>query len=157
MSTTMTIDTSAIVQWADMVRSDAPARMQKEINLALKNGANLVQRQEAKEMPRGVTNMMTADIRQIVTTENATIGPDPGLDYPLYVELGTKPHMPPVESITEWANSRGIDPWALAKSIAKKGTAANDFVGRTFEDTSEAVIEEFVTAGQSILDFLASA
>jgi hypothetical protein len=29
--------------------------------------------------------------------------------------------MPPVSEITSWANKKGIDPWALAKSISQKG------------------------------------
>lgn len=30
--------------------------------------------------------------------------------------------MPPVSALTPWANSKGINPWALAISIARKGT-----------------------------------
>lgn len=157
MANQITIDVSAVKRWAKEVSTQAVDRTQREINLALKNAANLVQRQEAKEMPRGATGKMASTIRQIVTTESATIGPDPTLDYPLYVHEGTNPHMPPVDAITAWADARGINPWALAKSIAKKGTVPNRFVPRTFDDTSDAIEQEFVTASEMILNFLVGA
>lgn len=157
MAGTVTIDISSIKRWAEAVRADSGERVQQEINLALKNSANLVQRQEAKEVPRGTSGKLASTLRQLVTTVSATIGPNPDLDYPLYVHDGTQPHMPPVDAITEWANSKGISPWALAKGIAKHGTRANKFADRTYDDTKEAVVQEFVTASEMILNFVAGA
>jgi len=34
----------------------------------------------------------------------------------------SKPHFPPVEAIRPWATKRGLNPFAVAKGIAKKGT-----------------------------------
>jgi hypothetical protein len=48
-----------------------------------------------------------------------------GDDYWIYVGNGRGPGgMPPVNNIAAWVNAAGIDanPWAIAKSIAKKGT-----------------------------------
>ena len=39
------------------------------------------------------------------------------------LEYGTKPHFPRVDGDLErWARSKGLDPWAVARSIARKGT-----------------------------------
>ena len=54
-----------------------------------------------------------------------------GAPYPIFVHEGTRPHFPPVEAIRGWAERHGIDPWVLARSIAKKGTKANPWLERT--------------------------
>lgn len=122
-------------------------------NLALKNSAGIVQRQEYKEAPRGVTGGVIKSIRQIVAESMAIVGPTS--KYAIFINNGTKPHMPPVDAITKWAESKGIEPWAVAMSIKKKGTKANPFVQRTFDKTSPEVIAEFATATRLITASLA--
>jgi hypothetical protein len=36
--------------------------------------------------------------------------------------------MPPVNALKEWSRRKGIDPWAVAMSIKKKGTPAQPFL-----------------------------
>ena len=48
-------------------------------------------------------------------------------DYAIFVAKGTKPHWPPIKAITKWANRKGIPPFLVARSIARKGTKANPF------------------------------
>jgi hypothetical protein len=152
---TITVDVSALRAWAESISTDAEAETQKQINLALKNSANIVQRLEAAEMPRGVTGKMAATLMQTITEDAAIVEPDPELLYPLFVYLGTRPHMPPVDAITAWANSKGINPWALAMSIKQKGTKSNDYVDRAFASAEIPVQEEFGFAAGAIAEFLA--
>lgn len=49
-------------------------------------------------------------------------------DYGEMVNEGTKPHMPPISAIEGWSKRKGINPWALAKSIDKYGTRAQNFM-----------------------------
>lgn len=154
---TMQIDTSQIKRWADKVDSEASKEIQKFITLAFKNSAVIVHQRESKEVPRGVTGKLAKSIKETVTTIAAAIGPDHNLKYPVFVEKGTKPHMPPVDAITAWANSKGINPWALAMSIKKKGTQANPFVERTFKGTKKDVLAVWVETTKLIRDFLAEA
>ena len=49
-------------------------------------------------------------------------------DHSAALEDGSKPHMPPVDALKEWAKRHGRDPWALAMTIKKKGTKANPFM-----------------------------
>ena len=60
---------------------------------------------------------------QAVSSKNAP--------YPIFVHEGTKPHFPPIEAIRGWAERHGIPPFALAMSIARKGTKANPWLERT--------------------------
>lgn len=54
-----------------------------------------------------------------------------GAPYPIFVHEGTKPHFPPVQAITGWAERHGWDPFALAVHISRKGTKANPWLERT--------------------------
>jgi hypothetical protein len=60
--------------------------------------------------------------------------------YAPYVHEGTAPHFPPVQAIAKWAIAHGMNPWALAVSISKKGTRANRWLDRSVpEATTEAM------------------
>ena len=48
-------------------------------------------------------------------------------DYAIFVAKGTKPHWPPMNAITKWANRKGIAPFLVARAIARRGTKANPF------------------------------
>jgi hypothetical protein len=157
MANSITIDTEALTRWGTAMREGSEKTIQQNMNLAFKKSANIVMREEMRQVPRGVSSDLAGKIEQIVTTVDATIHPDPMLKYPLFVQTGTKPHMPPVDAIAEWANSKGINPWALAMSIKKKGTKANDYIGRTFDASKDAVVDTWIESIQSIADFVVSA
>jgi hypothetical protein len=53
--------------------------------------------------------------------------------YALYVEGGTRPHWPPIGAIRGWAERHGINPYALQRSIARRGTPAVRFLARAVE------------------------
>lgn len=44
------------------------------------------------------------------------------LKYGDYIETGTKPHYAPMSALKKWAKRKGLNPWAVQQSIAKKGT-----------------------------------
>ena len=64
--------------------------------------------------------------------------------YGVFVDEGTKPHMPPVSSIQKWADDKGLNAWAVAKKIEKFGTKAQPFL---FE-----IDKVFIQAGDKIAD-----
>lgn len=49
-------------------------------------------------------------------------------EYGIYLDEGTKPHTPPISSLNEWADSHGINVWALQASIKENGTKAKPFL-----------------------------
>lgn len=55
--------------------------------------------------------------------------------YAPFVELGTRPHFPPVEALKEWAKRHGMEgaEWAIAKKIGEKGTKPQPFLYPAFE------------------------
>jgi len=48
--------------------------------------------------------------------------------YGKFVDEGTKPHMPPVDKIRNWADSKGLNAWGVAINISKFGTKAHPFI-----------------------------
>jgi len=73
--------------------------------------------------------------------------------YAPYIEFGTRPHVVPVKNnidFQKWANKKGLNPYAVAASIAKKGTRANPFFQRSIEQAQDGVNIEFGKALESI-------
>lgn len=54
-------------------------------------------------------------------------------EHSIYVEEGTRPHMPPVEALRGWADRHGMDPWPLALHIREHGTPAQPFMAPAVE------------------------
>lgn len=150
---TMDIDTSTIKRWAAEMDASAATIIQQYMNLALKTSSTTVMQREMQEAPRGVTQQLAKGIKVLITVTIATIRPT--APHSIYIEKGTAPHMPPIDAITPWAESKGLNPWAVALSIKKKGTVANPFVDRTFKATKPLVITEFDTATKLIAQALA--
>ena len=149
------IDTNAITRWGMRIGPDATREIKKFIILGLKESADVIQHREVKEVPRGASGKLAKSIHQLVTEVAATIGPDHKLKYAIYVEKGTKPHMPPVDALKAWAEQKGLNPWAVAMSIKKKGTKANPFVERTYKGSKEEVKAVWIRDVKLIRDFLA--
>lgn len=83
---------------------------------------------------------------------------DPSL-YPSYAEVGTNLEyakavhegrppgkMPPVKALEAWAKKRGLNAWAVAKSIEKKGTKPNPFLANALQDSAKEITGEFEDA-----------
>lgn len=110
----------------------APEEMAKAIHQTLLEVAIYTQRVFRQNMPVGKTGMLRRTTTY-VWLGDARVRIEPVEEYAEYVEFGTRPHFPPVEAITPWARMRGIEPWALAHSIAKHGTKAHPFLQKTYE------------------------
>jgi len=48
--------------------------------------------------------------------------------YGEFISEGTKPFTPPIEPLKKWAALRGVNPWAVRASIAKKGIKPNHWM-----------------------------
>lgn len=76
-----------------------------------------------------------------------------GFPYGTAVEFGTAPHAMMVnEPFKLWARRKGLNPYAVANSIKKKGTKANPFFDKSVSEQEEAVNREFDQAINDILE-----
>lgn len=130
-----------------------PEISEKYINQAINRSLLRIWGKEKTEAPFGVSGTLRDNwIVQVGRFEGALKANAP---YALFVEEGTKPHMPPVDEITPWAKKKGINPWAVAISISKKGTKANPFLQRSVDAVKSDIEGEFATALQSAMDEVA--
>lgn len=69
------------------------------------------------------------------------------VDYARAVHDGRPPgKMPPVKELEAWARRRGLNAWAVAKSIEQHGTRANPFLADALQDSTVEVVREFDSA-----------
>lgn len=109
-----------------------------------------------KTRARQIVPVDTGSLRRSITEDisysnNRIIGIiEPKEPYGAAIEFGTKPHFVPVGALKRWANKRGINPYALAVSISRKGTKKHPFMFPAFRQTKNRVIKEF----KNLIDYL---
>lgn len=132
------------------IANQFPAVTEKYVNLAISRSLVRVLGAEKTEAPFGISGLLRDN--WAVSTGRFEGSLKSNTPYAVFVHEGTAPHMPPIDAITPWANKYGISPWALAKSIAKKGTKANPFLKRAVDSSESGIESEFESAMQSTLD-----
>lgn len=60
--------------------------------------------------------------------------------YAPFVEMGTKPHYPPLAALEKWANRHGISAYLVQRAIGKRGTKARPFLKPAFEANVQRII-----------------
>lgn len=74
-----------------------------------------------------------------------------GSRYAKYVHAGRKPgKMPPVKALERWAKKKGLNAWAVAKSIEKKGIKPKPFLTDALEAKKGSVVKQFDNALERI-------
>lgn len=118
----------------------SPEIVRDQIQKAITQSIFLVHREAKLEAPVGVTGHLRSRMGKQITPFRGVIGPT--VEYGLFVHEGTSPHWTSVKNLEKWANKKGINPFALQRSIARKGTKANPFMTRAV-DQSEGKVQEF--------------
>jgi HK97 gp10 family phage protein len=99
----------------------------------------------------GALRRSIRDIVQVGEKEvKGIVGPTEPYGAP--VEFGARPHFPPVGALERWARKRGINPWALAVAISRRGMKARPYLIPAFEELKNKIVEEFKKA----IDYLLS-
>ncbi|UCU92688.1 hypothetical protein KI616_17890 [Hydrogenophaga taeniospiralis] len=144
--------------------AQAPAYTRQVLLEAMTEATLLAQREWQENLPRvsGLTaSSITSDTFSTpVGVLGVVASSQPSA---LFLELGTKPHMPPVEAMVPWVKAvLGItDPkevkrvaFLVARKIAKKGTPAQRPMGRAVESTTGQIVAMFERAAGRIADFM---
>lgn len=61
------------------------------------------------------------------------------VDYAPYMELGTKPHFPPLAALEVWARRHGRTAYQVALSIAAKGTEPRLYLRDALKDNASKI------------------
>lgn len=128
---TLTIDVDSAQVEAMLQR--APSMVRARLTRTLTIAAIDTQRELRKAVNVGVTGDTRKSIKYEINGLTATVGPTAKSANPL--EFGSRPHWVSVKEgspLRDWADAKGINPYALQRSIAKKGTKAHPFVKPTY-------------------------
>ncbi len=111
---------------------------------AMRDATLLVQRAAMQNAPVD-TGRLRASITPEVVTQGKTVMGIVGsvVAYAPFVELGTRPHWPPLAALEVWARRHGRSAAYGQKLIASRGTPAVRYLQRAVED-NRARIEEII-------------
>ncbi|MFO1322220.1 MAG: HK97 gp10 family phage protein [Burkholderiales bacterium] len=102
-----TLDVTPAVHYAETLRR-APDVVRSEIGAGIDEASSLLVREVKDTTPVGVTEALRASI----ISERRDSGPDvqaavfSPLNYAAAVELGTRPHYPPIEPLQDWVRKK---------------------------------------------------
>lgn len=138
---------------------EAPELVRREL-LAMMTVVTLGLEGEVKDAVPKHTGITANSISSDAFTSSAGVLGVVGSAQPaaLFVELGTKPHMPPVEALVPWVrNVLGVEErkahsvaYLIARKIARKGTEAQLPFQKTLERMAPQIGREFETAAGRI-------
>lgn len=145
----------------------APAICREELLRAMTEADLLLEREIKDATPTGAHQLLRKSFfsrEQVTPTGVLGIVGSP-LPYAVPVELGTRPHRPPVEPLIDWARAKfGLDDqaaqsvaWAVATKISKKGTQGAFMVQNTFKRLQPTLARLFDQAAQRIVARLKAA
>ena len=158
------ISAQALVTFQQALKQ-APQVLERELLAAATEATMLIERVVKENIPTGATGLTRASVTSDAFSSPAGILGVVGSSAPsaLFVELGTRPHMPPVAPLIPWVQSvLGLRDeqaksvaFLIARKIARLGTKAQRPFGRALEATQDQVVRMFETAADRIAGQLA--
>ncbi|WP_181069098.1 HK97 gp10 family phage protein [Rathayibacter sp. AY1C5] len=139
----MNIDARAVQK----VFRELPARSVATLNGLILASAIDTQREMRKVAPVGASGDMRRAVKYVTHPSSLSAEIFPDTPYAEAVENGTRPHAVsarPGSSLARWARHKGIDPYAVAASIKKKGTKPHPFVKPTFSKARVTVPKDII-------------
>lgn len=130
-----------------------PSTLAAEVRTAMTAGSLLIEGTARSLAPKD-TGRLAGSITHAITGGGAnltsTIGPS--VAYGLYAEKGRRAgKMPPIAAIAPWARRHGIDPFVLARSIARKGTKGRPYMLPAFNQNVSRVVSLFEKVGAVVV------
>lgn len=124
--------------------ASAPETLASATHSAMSAGLLLLEGDMRRGAPRD-TGRLQGSIHHTITGGGASLTGKvgPSVAYAIFVEKGTRAHYPPVGAIKGWAGRHGMNPFALARGIARRGTRAQPFVLPAFERQRSKVLALF--------------
>jgi len=133
---TLTHNGESVEKWLE----SGDEAVEKGISKGIAKATLLFEGASAKEAPAdtgrlrgGITSSITPTVGTIFTTSK----------YAKYVHDGTKPHRVSGSKLKAWAIRKGLNPYAVAKSISRKGTRANPFFTRALKKNKIKAVSVF--------------
>jgi hypothetical protein len=112
------------------------------------------QRRHVAQDTRRLMSGITSRIEGSGPVLTGRVGPT--VRYGLFVERGRRPgRRPPVAALAGWARRHGVNPFALARAIGRRGTRAQPFVEPSLERNRDQLRRIFERVGARLVAALA--
>lgn len=120
------------------------------IRTVFKSSQNIERR--AKNLAPVDTGVLRARIETEIMNKGFTADIMSNADYSAFLEFGTKAHFPPVGALVGWARRNGMSgkEYLIARTIARRGTKAQPFMGPAYEDEKDNFINDIKSIFKSI-------
>jgi HK97 gp10 family phage protein len=131
-----------------------PAISEKHVNKAIRDSLLRIQREATKNAPFGTSGNLRNNWKVNMKRFEGSLSSgakEKNFSYGTSVEFGTKPHYVSGSNLSIWASRRGLNPYAVAKSISKKGTKANPFFKNSIDSQRNTVDRLFGEALENII------
>lgn len=118
----------------------------------LKESAETAKDLISANAPAGVAASMGQGIKNNIGISydrkgSAEIKPNSSVaSYADAVETGSRPHRPPMgpnSALAQWCEMKGLNVWAVAKSIEKKGTKAHPYIEPAYRELQYTIPQKF--------------
>lgn len=131
----------------------APATLASEVRTSMTAGSLLIEG-TARSLAGKDTGRNAGSITHRISGSGANltsrIGPSTAYGY--FAEKGRRPgKMPPVSAVEGWARRKGIDPFVLARSIARKGTKGKPYMVPSFQQNQGKVVKLFEGVAKKVV------
>lgn len=74
------------------------------------------------------------------------------VEYAPHVELGTRPHWPPLAALEPWARRHGLNAYLVARAIARRGTKAHYFLLKAYMQNRDTIYHLLSSAVDRAID-----
>jgi len=159
----ISLDTTLAKQFAQFLQT-APEVAEKEISIGIRELLLLLKREVKERTPVGVGG--GSGLRGSISSQHR--GTDlygrvfSPLAYALPVELGAKPHFPPIQPLQDWVESKlGVPAsesksvaFLIARKISKTGTKGVHMFENAFNATTPQMEKRLNTAIENVIKIL---
>ncbi|MCU0515233.1 MAG: HK97 gp10 family phage protein, partial [Anaerolineae bacterium] len=122
-----------IAQVVRDLRGEAYLRGMREATLMVTRSAKLRAPVDTGRLRASIT----PTVQRSGETVTGVVGTN--VKYAAAVELGSRPHYPPIAPLKVWARRKGLNAYAVANAIAKRGTEPRRFLQQAFDENKNAI------------------
>ena len=132
-------------------------RQRQDILQTMSAGLSLLEADQRRNVAQDTRRLMGSITHQIDSRNlpfiSGRVGPT--VRYGLWVERGRRPgKAPPIEAIAGWARRHGVNPFVVARAIARRGTRPQPFVEPSLQRNLPALRRMFGRIGFRLVTFL---
>jgi hypothetical protein len=134
-----------------------PATLATEVRTAMTAGSLLIEGTARGLAPKD-TGRLSGSITHVISGGGANLQSKigPSVAYGIYVEKGRGPgKAPPIGAIAGWAARKGINPYVLARSIARKGVRPQPYMLPAYQSNAGKVTALFERIGAKVVSRMA--